>query len=114
MATGDTEECEAMSHRACGLCRELSDQASEIESAEEVFVSGGTTVEITKHYKRDPVTCIYPFDSKITQYAQTVTAKNGDILLDADRETLIRRLEMCRTDNAWVMVAVAPVPEQDQ
>lgn len=114
MATGDTEEFEAMSHRACGFCDELSAQASEIQEAKETFVGGETSVEITKEYKRDEVTGIYPFDSRITQEAQTITAADGHIVLDADQEVLDRRIEIGRRDGEWVMVTVAPIPELGQ
>jgi hypothetical protein len=111
MATGDTEEFEAMSHRACGFCDELSEQASDIHEANETFVGGETSVEITKKYKRDEVTGIYPFDSRITQNAQKITAVDGRIVLDADQEVLDRRIEIGRRDGEWVMVTVAPIPE---
>jgi hypothetical protein len=114
MATGDTEEFEEMSHRACGFCEELSSQASAIQDADEVFVGGETSVEITKEYKRDEVTGIYPFDSKITQQAQTITAADGHVVLDAKQEVLDRRIEMGRRNGEWVMVAVAPIPELNQ
>jgi DNA-binding LacI/PurR family transcriptional regulator len=112
MATGDTEEFEAMSHRACGFCDELASQASAIQDAGETFVGGETTVTITKEYKRDEVTGIYPFDSKIIQEAQRITAPNGQVVLDADREVLDRRIEIGRRAGEWVMVTVAPVPER--
>ncbi len=67
MSTGDTEEFEAMSHRACGFCAELAQQALAIQEEGETFLGGTTKVQITKTYKRDEVTGIYPFDSKITQ-----------------------------------------------
>jgi hypothetical protein len=111
MATGDTEEFEAMSHRACGFCEKLAVQASAIRDAEEVFIGGATSVEITKRYKRDEVTGIYPFDSRITQQAQTITAADGHVVLDADQEVLDRRIEIGRHDDQWVMVTVAPIPE---
>nr|WP_255415715.1 DUF6318 family protein [Promicromonospora sp. AC04] len=113
MATGDTEEFEAMSHRACGFCDELANQASAIQDADETFAGGATTVQITKEYKRDEVTGIYPFDSKITQEAQTITAADGRTVLDADKEVLERRIEIGRRDGEWVMVTVAPIPEHD-
>jgi hypothetical protein len=110
MATGDTEEFEAMSHRACGFCDELARQASAIQAANEVFVGGGTSVEITKEYKRDEVTGIYPFDSTITQQAQRITAADGHVVLDAEQEILDRRIEIGRREDEWVMVTVAPIP----
>lgn len=113
MATGDTEEFEAMSHRACGFCDELASQASAIQEADETFVGGETTVRITEEYKRDELTGIYPFDSKIVQEAQSITAADGGVVLDAEREVLDRRIEVGRRGGEWVMVTVAPIPEQD-
>lgn len=114
MATGDTEEFEAMSHRACGFCEELARQASAIQDAGEIFVGGATAVEMTKEYRRDEVTGIYPFDSRITQEAQTITAADGRIVLDVRREVLDRRIEMGRRQGKWVMVTVAPIPEHSR
>lgn len=114
MATGDTAEFEAMSHRACGFCDELASQASAIQDAGETFVGGETTVKITKAYKRDEVTAIYPFDSEIIQEAQRITAADGRVVLDADREVLDRRIEIGRKGGEWVMVTVAPIPEHDR
>lgn len=114
MATGDTEEFEAMSHRACGFCDELASQASAIQDAKETFIGGKTTVEITNEYQRDEVTGIYPFDSKITQEAQTITGADGRVVLDAKREVLDRRIEIGRRNGEWVMVTVAPIPENNQ
>jgi hypothetical protein len=113
MATGDTEEFEAMSHRACGFCGELTSQASAIQNAGETFTGGKTTVDITKEYQRDEVTGIYPFDSKIMQEAQTITAADGQVVLDAKREILDRRIEIGRREGEWVMVTVAPIPEHN-
>lgn len=111
MATGDTAEFEAMSHRACGFCVELSEQAASIREAGEAFSGGATTVQITKNYPRDQVTGLYLFDARITQEAQTITADDGRIVLDAEREVLERRIEMGRRGTEWLMVAVAPIPE---
>ncbi len=113
MATGDVEEFKAMSHRACGFCEELTTQALAIRDQGEIFVGGETSVQITKEYRRDEVTGIYPFDSKITQEAQTITAPDGSVVLDADREVLERRIEMGRRAGEWVMVTVAPIPEHN-
>lgn len=111
MATGDTAEFEAMSHRACGFCSELIRQAAGIRGKGEVFTGGATTVEITKVFARDSVTGIYPFDSRIVQDAQTITGRDGRVVLDAEREVLLRRIEIGRQDGRWVMVTVAPIPE---
>ncbi|MFD6443656.1 DUF6318 family protein [Promicromonospora sp. NPDC060204] len=113
MATGDTEEFEAMSHRACGFCAELAGQARAIQDEGETFRGGVTTVQIITEYKRDEVTGIYPFDSRIVQEAQLITAADGGVVLDADREVLERRIEVGRSDGDWVMVAVAPIPGLD-
>ncbi len=111
MATGDVEEFEAMSHKACGFCEDLAAQALAIREEGEIFAGGETSVQITKEYRRDEVTGIYPFDSRITQEAQTITAADGSVVLDADREVLERRIEMGRRAGEWVMVTVAPIPE---
>lgn len=113
MATGDTEEFEAMSHRACGFCAELASQARAIHDEHETFRGGVTTVQIVTEYKRDEVTGIYPFDSRIVQGAQSITTADGRVVLDADREVLERRIEVGRRDGEWVMVTVAPIPELD-
>lgn len=114
MATGDTREFEAMSHRACGFCDELASQATAIKEGNETFVGGETTVRILEEYKRDELTGIYPFDSKIIQEAQRITAADGHVVLDAEREVLDRRIEVGRAGGDWVMVTVAPIPEQDR
>jgi hypothetical protein len=114
MATGDTEEFEAMSHRACGFCDELASQASAIQKADEVFVGGETTVQITRQYRRDDVTGIYPFDARIVQESQRVTAADSKVVLDAAREVLDRRIEIGRRAGEWVMVTVAPIPGGDE
>lgn len=113
MATGDTEEFEAMSHRTCGFCAELASQARAIQDEGETFRGGATMVQIITEYKRDEVTGIYPFDSRIVQEAQSITAADGGVVLDADREVLERRIEVGRRGGTWVMVAVAPIPGLD-
>ncbi|MBL0886144.1 DUF6318 family protein [Myceligenerans indicum] len=58
MATGDTEEFEAMSHGACGFCSDALEQAESIRENNDTWVGGEVNVEILEAYAPDELTGI--------------------------------------------------------
>ncbi|MFD2027396.1 DUF6318 family protein [Promicromonospora aerolata] len=109
-ATGDTEEWNTMSHRACSFCKTVSERAKEIKANGESFTGGKLATEVLDEYVRDDLTGIFPLDIQITQAAYTTRSSSGKVIDESKRATDIRRIEMGRQDGAWVVVTVAPVP----
>jgi hypothetical protein len=114
MATGDTEEFEAMSHRACGFCEDALEQATKIEDGGWAYVGGESTLSVTQIYRRDDLTGIFPLDAEISQESSRITGRNGEELYSVESKMFDRRVEMGRRNGEWVVVTVAPVPAVDQ
>ncbi|WP_369370322.1 DUF6318 family protein [Promicromonospora sp. Populi] len=114
MATGDTEEFEAMSHQACGFCEEALEQANEIDEEGWAYAGGESSLSVTQVYMRDEVTGIYPLDTEISQAPSRITGPNGDEIYSVESKRFDRRVEMGTRDGEWVVVTVAPIPGADQ
>jgi hypothetical protein len=112
-ATGDTEEWDAMSHRACGFCKTATDHADEITANGETYTGGELSMEATQVYLKDELTGIYPLDVRLTQAPFEIRDRTGEQIEASDGEVLTRRVEMGRKDGEWVVVTVAPVPDGD-
>lgn len=110
MATGDTEEFEAMSHRACGFCDDALEQAEKIKESGYTYTGGVSMLSVTRRYERDELTGIYPLDAEISQKSSRITDRNGNQLYAVKSKTFDRRIEMGRRNGEWVVVTVAPVP----
>lgn len=111
MATGDTEEFEAMSHRACGFCEDALEQAERIADGGYAYSGGDTNLTVITTYARDELTGIYPLDVEISQKSSLISDGDGEeihAVKDKDSES---RIEMGLRKNDWVVVAVAPIPE---
>lgn len=111
MATGDVEEFEAMSHRACGFCADALEQAERIEAHGYTYTGGDSDLSITEAYRRDGVTGIYPLDVEISQEASRITDSEGEAIYSAKGRVSESRVEMGTRDGQWIVVTVAPIPE---
>lgn len=114
MATGDTEEFEAMSHRACGFCDDALEQAKQIKEGGWVYKGGGSTLSVTQTYSRDELTGIYPLDVEISQESSQIFESGGTQLDAIESKEFDRRVEMGLRSGEWVVVTVAPIPVADQ
>nr|BFF19758.1 hypothetical protein GCM10025730_32790 [Promicromonospora thailandica] len=110
MATGDTEEFEAMSHRACGFCEDALEQAERVETNDYTYVGGGSRLDVKQAYARDPVTGIFPLDAVIAQDGSQILGRDGAVVFTAEHKRFDRRIEIGRRAGAWVVVTVAPIP----
>lgn len=111
MATGDTEEFEAMSHRACGFCDDALEQAKRIEARNYTYSGGGSTFSLIETYMRDEVTGIFPLDAEISQNPSLISDTQGKEVYSADATVSESRVEMGISNGEWVVVTVAPIPE---
>jgi hypothetical protein len=112
MATGDTEEFEAMSHRACGFCDDAIGQAERIEEQGYTYSGGDSVLTVTKIYARDEVTGIFPLDTEIHQRSSLIVGDLGEEIFSSDTKVSKSRVEMGIRNDDWVVVTVAPVPEK--
>ncbi|GAB2490796.1 hypothetical protein GCM10027063_35020 [Promicromonospora xylanilytica] len=113
MATGYTEEFEAMSHRACGFCEDALEQAERIADGGWAYSGGESTLSVTQLYQRDELTGIYPLDAEILQKTSRISGRDGSELDSVDSKSFSRRIEMGLKGSDWVVVTVAPIPEAD-
>ncbi len=111
MATGDTEEFEAMSHRACGFCEQAVKDAERIKDRNQVFQGGTTKVKILDRFVQDDLTGIYPLDVEVNQAASETLAPDGSVVSSAEAQVSAHRVEIGRKDGHWVVVAIAPRPK---
>jgi hypothetical protein len=111
MATGDTEEFEAMSHRACGFCEQALKDADRIQDREQSFHGGETAVKVLDQYLQDHLTGIYPLDVEVEQEASETVDADGSIFSSAEAQVSEHRVEVGRKNDRWVVVAIAPRPE---
>lgn len=111
MATGDTEEFEAMSHRACGFCEQALKDANRIQGRDQNFQGGETEVKVLDQYLQDDLTGIYPLDVEVKQDASETLDADGSLFSSAETQTSEHRVEVGRKNDRWVVVAIAPRPE---
>lgn len=111
MATGDTEEFEAMSHRACGFCDDALEQAKRIEARNYTYSGGASTFSLIETYMKDEVTGIFPLDAEISQNPSLISDRRGKEVYSADATVSESRVEMGIRNGEWVVVTVAPIPE---
>ena len=112
MATGDTEEFEAMSHRACGFCDDALEQANQIRIRHEAWSGGEIRTVLLETYARDEVTGVYPLDFEVEQDAARITDGEGATVFEGEDERATYRVELGRTSGNWVVVEIAPGPAQ--
>lgn len=112
MATGDTEEFEAMSHRACGFCDDALEQAERLRSRRELWTGGEIRSNLRESYRRDELTGIYPLDFEVEQNAARISDSEGLVLFQGTAERAAYRVEIGRKNGAWVVVEIAPGPAQ--
>ncbi|MFD7309237.1 DUF6318 family protein [Promicromonospora sp. NPDC059942] len=111
MATGDTEEFEAMSHRACGFCEQAIKDAERIQDQDRLFQGGTTEVKILDRFAQDDLTGIYPLDVEVHQALSETLAADGSVVSSAEAQVSAHRVEVGRKDGHWVVVAIAPRPK---
>jgi hypothetical protein len=109
--TGDTEEWDAMSHRACAFCKTAKEHADEISFNGETYSGGELSMEVTQVYMHDDLTGIYPLDIHLIQAPFEVHGRTGELVEASEGDSLARRVEVGREDSDWVVVTVAPVPD---
>ncbi|MFI9484892.1 DUF6318 family protein [Promicromonospora sp. NPDC052451] len=112
MATGDVEEFEALSHRACGFCSQALEDANQIQELGQTYQGGATTTTLLSQYGRDELTGIYPLDVEVRQEASRTLEANGSVASAAKEQTSEHRVEVGRRSGNWLIVGVAPRPEQ--
>lgn len=111
MATGDTEEFEAMSHRACGFCDGVLEDVAQFKESGQTYEGGDSKGTILVTYARDEVTGIYPFDMAIRQEGSVIIDGAGAVVSSADPSASEVRIEIGRRANSWVVVEIASVPK---
>lgn len=111
MSTGDTEEFEAMSHRACGFCAQALKDAGRIQDRDQTFRGGGIEVKILDRFRRDDLTGIYPLDVEVKQEASETLDVDGSLVSSAEAQVSDHRVEIGRKGDLWVIVAIAPRPK---
>jgi hypothetical protein len=111
MATGDTEEFEAMSHRACGFCDEALEDVANFQKNEQTYEGGDAQGTILVSYARDELTGIYPFDMSIHQEPSAVINRAGHEVSSAESSTSEVRVEIGRRADSWAVVEIATGPE---
>lgn len=114
MATGDTEEFEAMSHRACDYCRGTLENAAWLRKSRGSFEGGLTEATLAKTYQRDDLTGITPFDFVTSQGEIWIRDREGSQIDHVTETDFEARVEMGRRAGTWVVVEVAPDPDDDQ
>jgi hypothetical protein len=112
MATGDTGEFEAMSHRACGFCDDALEQAKKIRIRHETWSGGEIRTVLLETYVRDEITGVYPLDFEVEQDAARITDAEGTTVFEGEDERSTYRVELGRTSDKWVVVEIAPGPAQ--
>jgi hypothetical protein len=112
MATGDTKEFEAMSHRACGFCDDALEQAKRIKERNYMYSGGDSKLSVTETYVRDEVTGIFPLDVEISQKSSLISDREGKEVHASNAKDSKSRIEMGIRDGQWVVVTVAPIPEK--
>lgn len=110
MATGDTEEFEAMSHRACGFCADALEQAKKIRMRHETWSGGKIRGTLLETYARDDVTGVYPLDFEVKQAAARITDAEGATVFEGEDEEATYRVELGRKDGSWMVVEIASGP----
>lgn len=111
LSTGDTTEWRAMSYKTCGYCRSAMDQSKTIAKEGDKYEGGEISADITKRYKRDEATGIWPMDASVKEEAIEVTDKSGKEIFSADTALYESRIEIGLIDDEWIVVEVADVPE---
>lgn len=111
MSTGDTEEFEAMSHRACGFCADALEDIAQFQTSGQSYVGGGASGTVLTIYERDDLTGIYPLDLSIEQASSRVIDSTGTEISSASESASEVRVEVGRRDGRWVVVEVASAPE---
>lgn len=112
MATGDTKEFEAMSHRACGFCSDALEQAESIQARHETWTGGEIQSTLLEMYERDAVTGIFPLDLEVEQAAANIADSEGVTVFEGEDERSTYRVEAGRRGSAWVIVEIALGPAQ--
>lgn len=112
MATGDTEEFGAMSHRACGFCDDALEQARKIRTRDETWSGGEIRTVLLETYVRDEITGVYPLDFEVEQDAARIEDSEGATVFEGEDERSTYRVEIGRTSGNWVVVEIAPGPAQ--
>ena len=111
MATGDTEEFEAMSHRACGFCEDVLDDIARFQGKGQTYDGGSAKGTILVSYTRDQLTGIYPFDMSIQQQASAVVDATGKEVSAEGYSTSEVRIEIGMRADSWIVVELASTPE---
>lgn len=111
MATGDTEEFEAMSHRACDYCKGTLENVAWLLESHGTFEGGLTDAVLAKTYQRDDLTGITPFDFVTSQSEIWIRDGEGNQVDRVASTDFEARVEVGRTGGVWVIVEVAPDPD---
>ncbi|MCP2285432.1 hypothetical protein APR04_004364 [Promicromonospora umidemergens] len=114
MATGDIEEFEAMSHRACDYCTGALENAAWLQETRGTFEGGFTDAVLAKTYQRDELTGVIPLDFVTSQGEISIRDEKRNEIDHVSTTEFQARVEVGRRDGAWVIVEIAPDPGSDQ
>jgi hypothetical protein len=109
--SGDTSEWAEMSHRVCTFCQTALERANEVRKKKLKIDGGEVSSRLVKTYKRDGLTGIFPLDVEVIQQASTTRFPDGSVESSTDKQTGLMRVEMGIRNGEWVVVTVAPKPE---
>ncbi|MGW2092385.1 DUF6318 family protein [Promicromonospora sukumoe] len=113
MSTGDTEEFEAMSHRACEYCQGTLENAAWLKGNDGTFEGGLTDAVLAQAYQRDELTGVFPFDLVTSQGEIWIRDQEGKTLDHVVETNFDTRVEVGLRNDEWVIVEVAPTPSAD-
>ncbi|WP_423462806.1 DUF6318 family protein [Promicromonospora sp. MS192] len=114
MATGDVEEFEALSHRACSYCRGTLENSAWLRDTGSTFQGGLTDAKLEKVYQKDQLTGVIPLDFRTSQSEIWIHDKRGREVDHVDETDFDARVEIGRRGGAWVVVEIAPDPEDER
>ncbi|RPF19504.1 hypothetical protein EDD34_0053 [Myceligenerans xiligouense] len=106
MATGDTEEFEAMSHEACGFCDGVITDAATIQKEGQTFTGSITHATVRETYKRDGLTGVWPLDVDVRQNEAQVVDSDGHVAATTQAHEGLVRVEMGIEADQWVVVGI--------
>ena len=103
-----------MSHRACDYCRGALENAAWLRKSRGSFEGGLTEATLAKTYQRDDLTGITPFDFVTSQGEIWIRDHEGNQIDHVAETDFEARVEMGRRAGTWVVVEVAPDPDNGQ
>ncbi|MGW9467025.1 DUF6318 family protein [Cellulosimicrobium sp. MI9406] len=113
MSSQDSAEWEEMSHAECGYCAASLDKVEWLRESGSAYEGGRITLDVDDPFKyvRDSQTGVFPLDGTLSQDALKVTAADGSEVASESTTSMAVRIEVGKSDDDWVIVEIAPLPE---